>query len=97
MNFVNFVQIGDRVINPNLIVSVNLNCLIDKDGDEEFWGVEVRFADGRWEHFEGEEAEVMRRWLTGHRTFDLNQIYGKPQQEAINYGTNDNERLNPTA
>ena len=84
-----FVKIGDRVINPALIASANLSCVIDRKTNEQLWGCEVRLADGRCELFYGKEADIMRQFLAGNNTYDLDQIYGtKPEakQEESNDG-----------
>lgn len=68
-----FLKVGDVLINPSQIVTVNLD--FEDDGTR---GVSISLANGEFHLFVGDEARVLRCYfLLGSLAVDLNNLHGQ--------------------
>lgn len=82
INSTTFIKIGDRLLNPAQITSVDLEYY-DESPSDGSRGVAVGLTDEQTLVFWYEEAEVVRQFfLSGSRTYDLHSFYGERAKQA---------------
>jgi hypothetical protein len=73
------IKIGSKLINPESIISVDLDFCDDSSER----GVAISLANSEYYFFWGDEAEILRQYfLLGSRTRDLNSFFGNASKKG---------------
>lgn len=72
-NKVSFLKVGNIIVNPTQIISVNLDFC-----DGSTCGVSVSLSNGEFYIFEQQEAQVLKQYfLLGSNAIDLVNLFGR--------------------